>query len=209
MRRRLTHCLRGHELTEANTYHPPKAPQKNLCRECIRIRGAARGPHLPKPCPDCGAAIPHTGRKPPVRCEPCRSERHREKNTEAMRRLRASGYRPVKGEVVWTDERRARFWARVAQGDGCWEWQGLRDGNGYGLFGVANRNHGAHRASWEIANGPIPDGLMVRHDCDNPPCVRPDHLRLGTALDNARDAMERRRYQYGDRHWTRRRKAAA
>lgn len=67
----------------------------------------------------------------------------------------------------------------------CWEWSGSRDRKGYG-FGDGGR---AHRLAWEWENGPVPAGLMVLHRCDNPPCCNPKHLFVGTALDNARDAL--------------------
>jgi hypothetical protein len=88
-----------------------------------------------------------------------------------------------------------RFWARVRKSDGCWEWTGacFKCG-GYGQFTI---EHGqqvrAHRHSWELHNGPIPKGLWVLHRCDNPKCVRPDHLFLGTCTDNARDMMAKGR----------------
>ena len=85
-----------------------------------------------------------------------------------------------------------RFWGLVrnagVEGDGCWEWGGSRLATGYGQF---RRSSGkvwrTHRVSWELSRGPIPDGLCVLHDCDNPACVRPDHLFLGTLRDNAID----------------------
>ena len=73
--------------------------------------------------------------------------------------------------------------------NGCWEFQGSRNRMGYGHFGGETRGSSvlAHRAAWTVANGPIPEGMCVLHRCDNPPCVRPDHLWLGTRLDNNRD----------------------
>src|ERR1700756_2891954 len=99
-----------------------------------------------------------------------------------------------------------RFWAKVAKGPGCWEWQGKRHYKGYGHFTVRGqgrrRTLKAHRVSWELANGPIPEGLHVLHSCDNPPCVNPDHLFLGTDMDNVhdRDAKGRRNVA-GSRSW--------
>lgn len=77
------------------------------------------------------------------------------------------------------------FWARVDKSGDCWEWTGPRHQQGYGLVG--HRSRKAHRVSYELANGPIPDGMLVRHLCHNPPCVRPDHLTLGTQKDNMAD----------------------
>lgn len=87
------------------------------------------------------------------------------------------------------------FWEKVKQGDGCWEWQGNCDLSGYGyhILKRGGRPIKCHRIAFALANGPIPPGLFVRHTCDNPPCVRPDHLLLGTAADNTQDAMARRR----------------
>lgn len=89
-----------------------------------------------------------------------------------------------------------RFWAKVHKhdGDGCWEWRGSVDKKGYGLIaGVTGATVRAHRLSWEMHFGAIPDGLLVCHKCDNPSCVRPDHLFLGTYTDNKHDAMRKGR----------------
>jgi hypothetical protein len=81
-----------------------------------------------------------------------------------------------------------RFWAKVAKSDGCWLWTGARWGNGYGTF-APDRYHPtcAHRYAYELTYGPIPDGHVVMHSCDNPQCVRPDHLSIGTQKDNLAD----------------------
>jgi hypothetical protein len=87
------------------------------------------------------------------------------------------------------------FWLRVKKTDGCWLWTGRKAYWGYGsvqLYAGAPRT-GAHRASWQIHYGKIPEGLWVLHKCDNPQCVRPDHLFLGTNTDNMRDCWAKGR----------------
>jgi hypothetical protein len=70
---------------------------------------------------------------------------------------------------------------------GCWLWMGCVNRDGYGGIRVDGRTLGTHRFAALLTFGPIPDGLVVMHRCDNPPCVNPAHLRLGTDSDNARD----------------------
>ena len=100
----------------------------------------------------------------------------------------------------YSDAFREIFWAKVKKGDGCWEWQGATDARptrrpGYGLVTVNGRRAKAHRVAWELANGrEIPPGLLACHRCDNPPCVRPDHLFVGTMSDNIRDSVAKGRF---------------
>ncbi|MFD8088690.1 HNH endonuclease signature motif containing protein [Streptomyces malaysiensis] len=81
-----------------------------------------------------------------------------------------------------------RFWLRVAKSDGCWTWRAALNAYGYGAFWTADKKVvGAHRFSYQLHYGPIPEGMWVLHRCDNPPCVRPDHLFLGSPADNIHD----------------------
>ena len=87
------------------------------------------------------------------------------------------------------------FMARVRCSDGCWEWTGGRDKDGYGKSGLHGRSMRAHRVIWELTYGPAPTGLYVCHTCDNPPCCRPSHLYLGTHRRNTEDAVARERFR--------------
>lgn len=102
-----------------------------------------------------------------------------------------------------------RFWskAKVATASTsphvdtpCWVWAACRQESGYGLFRLDGRMQGAHRASWVLTNGPIPDGMGVRHKCDNPPCVNPEHLWLGTDAEDTADKMSKGRQYKGEKH---------
>ena len=87
------------------------------------------------------------------------------------------------------------FWERVTKTPECWIWKGYTTKLGYGLLTTNSITTTAHRFSWELLHGPIPLGLNVLHKCDNPPCVRPDHLFLGTQWDNIQDMIDKERQQ--------------
>lgn len=86
-----------------------------------------------------------------------------------------------------------RFWAKVQKTDGCWQWTACVQ-DGYGRFRLDGTMRLAHRVSWELEHGAIPDGLNVLHRCDNGVCVRPSHLFLGTQLANVTDCIAKGRY---------------
>lgn len=100
-----------------------------------------------------------------------------------------------------------RFWGKVNK-DGpapshcpelgpCWIWTGIITIWGYGRIKSGGKMHAAHRVAWVLAYGDIPDGLFVCHKCDNPACVRPEHLFVGTVLDNTRDREAKGRGFFG------------
>ena len=99
-----------------------------------------------------------------------------------------------------------RFWEKVDKSPGlgpngeCWFWRGVTAGAGYGVIGLGSRKLGkeyAHRVIWVLMNGPIPEGLFVLHTCDEPLCVNPKHLWLGTPKDNVRDMLKKGRGRAG------------
>ncbi len=87
------------------------------------------------------------------------------------------------------------FWSNVQKSDGCWIWSGNKDGKGYGRVNFADFKSfsKAHRLAWFLTNGEIPVGMLVCHKCDNPSCVNPNHLFLGTIKDNNLDKVAKGR----------------
>lgn len=95
----------------------------------------------------------------------------------------------------------SRFWERVEKTASCWLWTGTKDRYGYGRLGVtASRAQSAHRISWELHHGAIPDAASICHACDNPSCVNPDHLFLGGHADNMRDMAAKDRSLHGTKN---------
>ena len=103
-----------------------------------------------------------------------------------------------------------RFWSKVNKNgptqphmsSPCWQWIAAKR-KGYGTFKISGKSQAAHRVSLTLAIGGIPEGLVAMHDCDNPACVNPSHLRAGTSSQNAIDSFNKGRKAIGDNHHTR------
>lgn len=124
-----------------------------------------------KKCIDCGKSIWVPNR----RCRPCY-----EKNRN----------------IFYAKNRLSSFMDKIEKTKTCWIWKAASTGFGYGSF----RNKMAHRESYELFIGEIPKNLWVLHRCDNPPCVNPKHLFLGTLQDNITDMVRKGRSNHGGKH---------
>ena len=112
-------------------------------------------------------------------------------------RILKDGNVKVKGRTGYAEPLEDRFWKYVNKTDSCWLWTG--SANIYGdIFKIGVGKMLAHRASWEIHFGEIPDDIKVLHKCDVPLCVNPEHLFLGTTLDNIADKVSKGRQPRGE-----------
>lgn len=129
-------------------------------------------------------------------CHTCGSPYERPAAVAARGSRFCSG--PCRVKTVTNANRRPleeRFWEKVIKGrdDECWPWIGGKFADGYGAIRIDRASKRAPRVSYELAKGPIPKGKQVRHECDNPICVNPTHLLVGTHADNMSDMAERSR----------------
>lgn len=124
------------------------------------------------------------------RCETCGKEFEVANRREKSARFCSLPCRDITVSKERWEGRETRFWSNVYKTDGCWEWMG----NPSTKFGYCKYNRRlVHRLSWNFTNGDIPVGMLVLHRCDNPKCVRPDHLFLGTQKDNVHDMIQKGR----------------
>ena len=92
----------------------------------------------------------------------------------------------------WTQKDLDRFWAKIEKAQGCWSWKGPVASHGYGRFTRGRQwEDTSHRIAYALSHGPIPEGLVVRHRCDNKLCCNPAHLELGSQARNIQDMFQR------------------
>lgn len=126
------------------------------------------------------------------------NKKHGMCNMHYQRWLKGSDmHKPAKASGGTVRDRFESF-VEIFPSSECITWPASRGTRGYGQLVYQNKTRKAHRVSYEIHVGPIPRGMVVRHKCDNPPCVNPAHLEIGTQSDNVSDAVERGRWRLGE-----------
>lgn len=149
----------------------PSVKVGKYCSPLCRTKGSRKS--VIKLCEQCGQ---------PFTVRPCETRRGGKVCSVACRS--ESNRQPIE----------QRFWSKVNKTETCWLWTGASHQAGYGVFRVNRQNVSAHRFVLEIQGKVIPQGYEACHRCDNPPCVRPDHLFIGTRADNMQDCIKKRRH---------------
>ncbi len=158
------------ERAEAQQRQEPQERMESLAAGQRYVRGL----RIPIKCKTCGK----------IRMLlPCRSRKHKSYCSQEC----------FKGERAVSE----RFWSGCTRKEsGCWEWNRSRNSHNYGRFSVGQKTYSAHRYAMVFLFGSIPDGMFVCHRCDNPCCVSPFHLYIGTRWQNARDMVTRNRHRW-------------
>ena len=112
-----------------------------------------------------------------------------------------SGWRVFGADMNITERDKKRFWDRVDTSGKCWNWKAGKNSLGYGKISIDAKVFYVHRLAYSLVHGNIPDGMGVCHHCDNPGCVNPKHLFLGTQSDNLLDASAKNRLPQGENKW--------
>ena len=101
-----------------------------------------------------------------------------------------------------TKDKSDLFWSKVSAGDksACWPWLGYQNKHGYGQYKLARKARWAHRVAYALHHNTEPDGLVIRHSCDNPSCCNPHHMLTGSLADNVADRVARQRSAFGTKN---------